>query len=72
MTIKELRDKLAKFDQSKEAYVHWEGGSEHQFFGIEDVAESRGTPIRHPDNKVGFAFDATGPVEWVFIIISPE
>jgi hypothetical protein len=72
MTIKELRDKLAKFDQSKEAYVYWEGGSEHQFFGIEDVSESRGNHGRRQDNKVGFTFDSKGAVEWVFISVSPE
>jgi hypothetical protein len=72
MTVKELRDKLSGFQDGTSVYVYWEEGSEHQFFGIEDVSMQKGEPKRFSDGKVGFKFDSNGPVSWLFLSVGPE
>jgi len=37
MRGKELREKLSKLDDETNIVVYWEEGSEHQYFGIDDV-----------------------------------
>jgi hypothetical protein len=72
MTVKELREKLARLDDKADIYIVWEDGNESRFFGIDEVSLQRGTPRRHPSGKVGFTWDHKGPVEWAFISASEE
>jgi len=72
MTVKELRERLAKLDDKTDIVVYWEEGSEHHYFSIDDVSLTRGTPRRHADGKPGFTFDSKGPAAWLFISVSPE
>jgi hypothetical protein len=72
MKVKELRERLSKLDDKTDIVVYWEEGSEHQYFGIDDVSLTRGTPRRHADGKPGFAFDSKGPAARLFITVSPE
>ena len=75
MNVKELREKLSKLDDNTDdntrVVVYWEEGSEQKFFGIDDVSLTRGTPQRL-EGKPGFTFDSKGPVEWLFVSVSPE
>jgi len=71
MNVKELRKKLSKLDDNTRVVVYWEEGSEQKFFGIDDVSLTRGTPQRL-EGKPGFTFDSKGPVEWLFVGVSPE
>ncbi len=72
MTVKELREKLARLDDKADVYIVWEDHNESRFFGIDAVSLQRGTPRRHPSGKVGFKWEANGPVEWAFITVSEE
>jgi len=72
MKVKELREKLSKLDGNTDIVVHWEEGSKHQYFGIDDVSLTRGTPRRDAEGKPGFTFDSKGPVAWLFISVSPD
>ncbi len=72
MTVKELREKLAQLDDKADVYIVWEDANESRFFGIDAVSLQRGTPKRHPSGKVGFKWEASGPVEWAFISVSEE
>jgi hypothetical protein len=72
MTVKELREKLARLDDKADIYIVWEDDNESRFFGIDEVSLQRGTPRRHPSGKVGFMWDSKGPVEWAFISVTEE
>ncbi len=72
MTVKELREKLARLDDKADVYIVWEDDNESRFFGIDAVSLQRGTPKRHLSGKVGFKWEANGPVEWAFISVSEE
>jgi hypothetical protein len=71
MTVKELREKLTKFDDGKSVTVYWENGSEQNFFEIEDLSMPRGIA-----NKVGgkkaFKFSSEGLAELVFINVTQD
>lgn len=73
MTVRELREKLAQLDDKADVFIVWEDDNhESRFFGIDAVSLQRGTPKRHPSGKVGFKWDANGPVEWAFISVTEE
>jgi hypothetical protein len=72
MTVKELRDKLAKIPDDMRVVVYWEDGAEHQFFGIDEVSVTTGNPCRTSGQKAGFAFDSKGVATWLFVCVSPE
>jgi len=72
MTVRELRDKLVTIPDDVHVAVYWEDGAEHQFFGIDEVAATKGNPSRAANGKMGFAFDSKGTVNWLFISVSPE
>jgi hypothetical protein len=72
MTVRELKEKLSKLDDKATIYVYLEEGTDHQFYGIDEVAERTGEPSRRSNGKVGFRFDPKGPVTWPFISISHE
>jgi len=72
MKVKELVQKLAALDQNTNVVVYWEEGDKQQFFGIDEVSLTRGTPRRDEDSRPGFEFDSKGPATWVFISVSPE
>jgi hypothetical protein len=71
MTVKKLREKIAKLPDDMDVIVYWEGGPEHQYFGVDDVSPTKGNPSR-TGGKVGFEFTSKGVVEWLFVSVSPE
>jgi len=71
MTVKKLREKIAKLPDDMDVIVYWEDGPKHQYFGVDDVSPTKGNPSR-TDGKVGFEFTSKGLVEWLFISVSPE
>jgi len=70
MTVKELREKLAKLDDKTRVVVLWEEGNDQNLFDIDEVSISRGEPKRI-EGKAGFVFDNTGPATWAFINVEP-
>jgi len=72
MTVSDLQAKLSKLDGRRKVVVYWEDENETHFLGIDDISVQRGTPKRLANDKPGFTFDREGPVEWVFIAVSPE
>jgi hypothetical protein len=70
MTVKELRDKLARFDSNVTVVVQWEHGSNLDLFEIDDVTVSNGTQKR-VEGKAGFAFDSEGKDRRVFLTVEP-
>jgi hypothetical protein len=72
MTVKELRQKLAKLDGQTRVVVYWEDGVEQTFFEIDDVSLAKGEPMRDKSGKPAFKFDSSGPVEWLFIGVSRD
>jgi hypothetical protein len=71
MKVGELREKLAKIPDDMYVVVYWEEGPEHQYFGIDDVSPTPGTPLRR-DGKVGFTFESKGNATWLFLAVTPE
>ena len=71
MTVKELRDKLTRLNDKSKVVVYWENGKPHQFFEIDDVSLTKGTPIRDDKGRARFKF-GDGPANWLFIGISPD
>lgn len=69
MTVKQLREAFARFDERAKVVVSWEENGNLQLFEINDASASRGIPKRHPHGKAGFEFAQDGQVEWVFITI---
>ncbi len=69
MTVGELQTRLKGLDPKTYVVVYREGGKDGQFFDVEDAVVSKGTARQHPDGKLGFAFDGTGPATWLFINI---
>jgi hypothetical protein len=70
VTVKELRDKLAKLDDKAKVVVRWERDDVQDLFEIDDVSTSKGTPKRI-DDKAGFEYKSEGEAEWVFLSIEP-
>jgi hypothetical protein len=52
MTVKELREKLAQFDDGKNVNVYWENRNEQNFFDIENLSTPSGTAKRVGGKKV--------------------
>jgi hypothetical protein len=71
MTVKELRDKLAGIADQTKVVAYREEGTEQQFFEIDEVSLTRGTPKR-VKGKPGFEFDSKGLVDWVFINVTSD
>jgi hypothetical protein len=71
MTVKELRDKLSGIPDQTNVVAYREAGTEQQFFEIDDVSLTKGTPQR-VDGKPGFTFDSKGLVEWLFINVTSD
>jgi hypothetical protein len=71
MKVKELRDKLSSFDNNAEIHVYWENGKPHQFFVIDEVSMTKGTPSRDANGAARFTFGG-GPANWLFMSISAE
>jgi hypothetical protein len=69
MTVKELREALARFDERANVVVSLEENSDLQFFEIEEASAHRGIPKRRADGKAGFEFVQDGPAQWVFISV---
>jgi hypothetical protein len=69
MTVKELREALAAFDERAKVVVSWEENGNLQLFEIDETSIHKGIPKRHPDGKAGFEFAQSGQAEWVFIAI---
>jgi hypothetical protein len=69
MTVKELREKLAKLDDKARVVVRWDNEGGLNLFEIDDVSLSRGTPTR-TKGKAGFKFQSTGIAEWAFVSIN--
>ena len=72
MTVRELRDKLSKFDDETRVVVYTEDKASVQWFEIDDVSIHAGTPSRSHEGKVRFAFDSEGETHWVLISVSAE
>jgi hypothetical protein len=71
MTIKELREKLSKFDDKTQVVVYTEDEVGLHLFEIDDVSMARGTPSRLQDGTAAFTADNTGPASWLLISVSP-
>lgn len=71
MTVKELRDKLSGVDDQTKVVVYREDGTEQQFFEIDEVSLTRGTPKR-VNGKPGFEFDSKGLVTWLFVNVTSD
>jgi len=71
-TVKALQEQLSKFPPDAHVAIYLEDGSPDQFFGIDDVSLTEGTPSRDSKHKARFKFERGGPANWVFISISPE
>lgn len=74
MTVRQLKEKLAKLDDKMKVVVCWEDlehSSDQHMFEIDDVSEVKGTPRRHSNGKAGFTFSNEGEVTWAFIMIDP-
>lgn len=69
MTCRELRDKLAEFDEKARVVVYAEDKVQH-FLEIDDVSTQSGTPRRLENGKAAFQFASDGPECWLFIIVS--
>ena len=71
MTVKELRDKLSGVDDQTKVVAYREDGPETQFFEIDEVSLTKGTPDRLKGKPV-FKFDSQGLVAWLFISITSD
>jgi hypothetical protein len=71
MTVKELRDALAKLEPNMDVYVYWERDNQTDIFDIDHVAKHRGIAKRIGDKKA-FAFDSNGKDEHVFISVTGD
>ncbi len=69
MTVKELKQKLAKMDDKEYVAITLEDDAGLQFFDLIDVSSHRGTPMRTPDGEAGYTFESSGPANWTFIQI---
>lgn len=69
MTVKELKQKLSKFDEKTPVVLYREADSDMELFEIADIAVSAGTPRRDDNGKAGFTFENNGPVKWLFISV---
>jgi hypothetical protein len=70
MTVKELRDKLARFDDGKSVTVFWENGSEQNFFEVENLSMPGGT-AKIIGGKKAFVF-GPGSSDLVFINVTRD
>jgi hypothetical protein len=70
MTVKELRDRLSKFDDKTSVVVYAEDETVHQFFEVDDISIATGSPCRLENGRAGFSFTKDGPVSWLFITVT--
>ncbi|SIO60672.1 hypothetical protein SAMN05444166_6481 [Singulisphaera sp. GP187] len=69
MTVKELKEKLSKMDETEQVAVDLNDDSGHFLFDIVGVSSHKGTPLRTADGDAGFRAETDGPAKWTFISI---
>jgi hypothetical protein len=70
MSVRELREKLSRFDEGTQVVVYAEEEPKGQFFEINDISIETGTPMRAEGGNAAFRFEKGGPASWVFISVS--
>lgn len=71
MTVKELRDKLAKHDGNADVLVLWEDGDKQHLLDVDDVSVGRGVASRR-NGKKAIMWDSKGPASYVFVSVSED
>jgi hypothetical protein len=66
MTVKELRHKLAGFDENIDVVGLWERNDPIVLY-VRDISQSQGTSVDLANDKKGFMFDRNGPATCVCI-----
>ena len=69
MTVRELKEKIAKLDDDMQVVAYREIDRDTEFYDVIDVSAARGTPRRLEDGKFGLTFDHAGAVQWLLITI---
>jgi hypothetical protein len=68
MLVRELREKLAGFDENIEVVGLWERNDPIVLY-MHEISQSQGTRVKLANGKEGFAFDHNGPAACVVITV---
>jgi hypothetical protein len=68
MTVKELREKLARFDENIEVVGLWERNDPIVLY-TREISQSQGTRVKLANGKEGFTFDRNGTATCVVITV---